>query len=236
MSVDAAHHEAANVMVIGTRAETMAVDRDLRGVLAVAPVLVEAASARAALEMLRRSTPHLIVARLASLCDLAPTIEDAVGRLAKGAADALLVGLAEGASVSTTLAVMGAGAHDCLRSPFPEGVFGTRVVDLARRYGKATALAGRPAPAPATGRAELADALAEMHAAYQQIARIAADPSGRERRPAVLPMWQQEQRIIEEAIASFDGNIALAAAALEISPSTIYRKRQSWAEAAAQVA
>ena len=51
-------------------------------------------------------------------------------------------------------------------------------------------------------------------------------------RPAILPMWQQEQRIIEDAIASFGGNVSLAAAALEISPSTIYRKRQGWAELA----
>jgi two-component system repressor protein LuxO len=43
-------------------------------------------------------------------------------------------------------------------------------------------------------------------------------------------MWRQEQRIIEEAIESFGGNIALAAQALELSPSTIYRKRQAWAE------
>ena len=53
-------------------------------------------------------------------------------------------------------------------------------------------------------------------------------------RPAVLPMWRREQRIIEEAIASFSGNIALAAAALELSPSTIYRKRQAWAEMGAK--
>ena len=51
-----------------------------------------------------------------------------------------------------------------------------------------------------------------------------------ERRALVRPMWEQEQRIIEDAIASFGGNVSLAAAALEISPSTIYRKRQSWAE------
>jgi two-component system, repressor protein LuxO len=49
----------------------------------------------------------------------------------------------------------------------------------------------------------------------------------------ILPMWQQEQRIIEDAIATFGGNISMAAAALEISPSTIYRKRQSWSEMAA---
>ena len=48
-------------------------------------------------------------------------------------------------------------------------------------------------------------------------------------RRTILPMWRQEQRIIEEAIEAFAGNVALAAAALELSPSTIYRKRQAWA-------
>ena len=57
-------------------------------------------------------------------------------------------------------------------------------------------------------------------------------PARQTRRPAILPMWQQEQRIIEDAIASFGGNISLAAAALEISPSTIYRKRQGWSDMA----
>jgi two-component system repressor protein LuxO len=46
--------------------------------------------------------------------------------------------------------------------------------------------------------------------------------------PAIQPFWQQERRIIEAALAVHDGNIARAAAALEISPSTIYRKRQAW--------
>jgi two-component system repressor protein LuxO len=62
---------------------------------------------------------------------------------------------------------------------------------------------------------------------------VAAEAAPRvEKRSAILPMWQQEQRIIEDAIASFGGNVSLAAAALEISPSTIYRKRQGWAEMA----
>lgn len=65
------------------------------------------------------------------------------------------------------------------------------------------------------------------------LATPAEAPARIEKRPAVLPMWQQEQRIIEDAIASFGGNVSLAAAALEISPSTIYRKRQGWAEMAA---
>lgn len=55
--------------------------------------------------------------------------------------------------------------------------------------------------------------------------RVVADA-----KPTILPMWQQEQRIIEEALSRYDGNIALAAAALEISPSTIYRKKQAWDE------
>lgn len=48
----------------------------------------------------------------------------------------------------------------------------------------------------------------------------------------VEPMWVQERRIIEGAIARFGGNVARAAEALEISPSTIYRKRQQWDELA----
>lgn len=44
----------------------------------------------------------------------------------------------------------------------------------------------------------------------------------------ILPLWRQEQRIIESTLAVFDGHVAKAAAALEISPSTIYRKMQSW--------
>ncbi|MEP4031548.1 sigma-54 dependent transcriptional regulator [Roseibium polysiphoniae] len=46
----------------------------------------------------------------------------------------------------------------------------------------------------------------------------------------IEPLWAQERRIIEDTLVAFDGNIAMAAAALEISPSTIYRKKQSWLE------
>ncbi len=49
------------------------------------------------------------------------------------------------------------------------------------------------------------------------------------RRSAIEPLWVQEQRIIEEAVAACGGNTARAAAALGISASTIYRKRQAWA-------
>lgn len=44
----------------------------------------------------------------------------------------------------------------------------------------------------------------------------------------IIPLWQVEQKVINEAIAICDGNIPQAAAKLELSPSTIYRKKQSW--------
>jgi two-component system repressor protein LuxO len=48
--------------------------------------------------------------------------------------------------------------------------------------------------------------------------------------PSIDPFWRQEQRIIEAALKAFDGNTHKAAHALEISPSTIYRKLQVWAQ------
>jgi DNA-binding NtrC family response regulator len=47
-------------------------------------------------------------------------------------------------------------------------------------------------------------------------------------KPRIRPLWLSEREIIEAAIAACDGNIPRAAAFLEISPSTIYRKKQAW--------
>ena len=44
----------------------------------------------------------------------------------------------------------------------------------------------------------------------------------------VAPYWQQERAIIERAVTACGGNIARAAAALGISPATVYRKRNDW--------
>ncbi|WOT06355.1 sigma-54-dependent transcriptional regulator [Shewanella youngdeokensis] len=46
----------------------------------------------------------------------------------------------------------------------------------------------------------------------------------------VVPLWVTEKQTIEDAIAFCDGNVPKAAALLDISASTIYRKRQSWEE------
>ncbi|MFG1478363.1 sigma-54 dependent transcriptional regulator [Xanthobacter sp. V4C-4] len=52
--------------------------------------------------------------------------------------------------------------------------------------------------------------------------------------PKVEPLAVIERRAIEDAIAAFQGNIALAAAALDLSPSTLYRKKQSWQQTPAR--
>jgi DNA-binding NtrC family response regulator len=46
----------------------------------------------------------------------------------------------------------------------------------------------------------------------------------------IQPLWEVERDAIEHAIAKCDGNIPRAAALLEISASTIYRKRPGWTE------
>ncbi len=51
-----------------------------------------------------------------------------------------------------------------------------------------------------------------------------------ERAPRTMkPLWLVEKDAIEQAIEYCGGNIPRAAALLEVSPSTIYRKRQAWA-------
>jgi len=46
----------------------------------------------------------------------------------------------------------------------------------------------------------------------------------------VIPLWKVEKQAIESAIAYCDDNIPKAAALLEVSASTIYRKRERWEE------
>lgn len=46
----------------------------------------------------------------------------------------------------------------------------------------------------------------------------------------IRPLWLEEKELIEQAIEICNGNIPRAAALLEVSASTIYRKRVSWEE------
>jgi two-component system repressor protein LuxO len=44
----------------------------------------------------------------------------------------------------------------------------------------------------------------------------------------IEPLWLAEKKVIEAAIEACDGSINRAAKHLEVAPSTIYRKIQSW--------
>jgi DNA-binding NtrC family response regulator len=169
-----------------------------------------AANGREAADMLRGRPADVLLMDVASLLDLSPHAEEAVSRLVKLADEALTVALSNAVSVSAAVEVMRAGAHDCISRPVSPEALVQRIAALARRHGKA--------PLPGLGPQQAGELLG--HEATGR--RLPRQP--------ILPLWKQEQRIIEEAIASFSGNVALAAAALELSPSTIYRKRQAWTE------
>ena len=59
-------------------------------------------------------------------------------------------------------------------------------------------------------------------------------PYGKGQTSSIRPLRVEEKEIIERAIAACDGNTVLAAALLEVSPSTLYRKIKSWSEAEQQ--
>ncbi|RYE09423.1 MAG: response regulator [Hyphomicrobiales bacterium] len=178
-----------------------------------APVVVEITAGRSALDLLRTSTFDAIVADLDALADISDRADDRIGRLARASSGALVIVLSADAGISVALAAMRAGAHDCIGKAIDGPRLTTLIGELARRHGKARCLTRNLPPM-------------EPAAPVTQLAA----PSIPNMRDLVMPMWRQEQRIIEEAIQQFAGNVALAAAALELSPSTIYRKRQAWAE------
>jgi two-component system repressor protein LuxO len=62
-----------------------------------------------------------------------------------------------------------------------------------------------------------------LAAAEAKLQATSAEPHGE-----VISLREVERRAIEHAVALCDGNIPRAAALLEVSPSTIYRKRQAW--------
>lgn len=178
-----------------------------------APIVVEMSTGRAALDILRNAHFDVVVADLDAIGDIAQGVDDRIARLSRSAAGALVIILSADAGISVALAAMRAGAHDCIGKAIDGPDLIGLIGELARRHGKARVLT-RSCPQP-----EVASAYSEPQM-----------PSIPDMRDLVMPMWRQEQRIIENAIEQFAGNVALAAAALELSPSTIYRKRQAWAD------
>ena len=56
----------------------------------------------------------------------------------------------------------------------------------------------------------------------------AAQQAHMTRRQQIEPLWLTEKNTVEAAIEACDGNINQAAGLLEVAPSTLYRKLQSW--------
>jgi DNA-binding NtrC family response regulator len=175
------------------------------------PIVIDVTVGKSAVDLMRASTFDAIIADLDALSDLAVAADERISRLARASSGALVLILAEDAGISVSLAAMRAGAHDCVGKAIAGDALTRMIGELARRHGKARCLT-KSCPQPEAVSAE------------------PAVPSIPNMRDLVMPMWRQEQRIIEEAIQQFAGNVALAAAALELSPSTIYRKRQAWAD------
>jgi DNA-binding NtrC family response regulator len=202
-------HPARFLLIDDDPAEATELAAAIEARIGLAQVSI-AANGRQAVDILRSRPTEVLLIDVASLLDLSPLAGEAVSRLVKFAEEALVVALSNAVSVSAAVEVMRAGAHDCISRPISPEALIQRLTGLAQRYGKGP-LPGVAAPRPAD--------------------LLGGDSPGRRLpRQPILPLWKQEQRIIEEAIASFSGNVALAAAALELSPSTIYRKRQAWAE------
>lgn len=195
----------------GTLADSLA--EALVSEFSKAPIVIEVNGGRAALELLRASEFDVIATDIDALGDLGGRDEDRIGKLVRASHESLVIVLSADCSISFSLAVMRAGAHDCVGRDAGGTTIVNQIGDLARRHGRRRAITRSAAAAISS-----------------EISAI--EPSIPVMRDLVLPMWRQEQRIIENAIQSFAGNIALAAAALELSPSTIYRKRQAWAELA----
>lgn len=63
-------------------------------------------------------------------------------------------------------------------------------------------------------------------------ARVDGSPAAQQQfaNGVIRPLWQEEREAIERAIRLCDGNVAEAADRLQISDSTIYRKRRKWGD------
>jgi DNA-binding NtrC family response regulator len=202
----------ARVLVIDSR-RTLAlrVVPSLADELPMVPVVVDVTAGRAAVELMRNTAFDAVVADLDAIADLAPALDERISRLARASSGALIIVLSDDAGISISLAAMRAGAHDCIGKAISGPALTRLIGELGRRHGKSRCITRSTPPAEIMPPPDPTPEIPVM-------------------RDLVMPMWRQEQRIIEDAIRQFAGNVALAAAALELSPSTIYRKRQAWAE------
>ena len=150
---------------------------NLGGSFLAPPRVTEVPGGRQAAELLKGQAFDIVLVDLASLDDLSVQTEDAVARLVKLAAGALVVALSDGASVSSAVAAMRAGAHDYVPKPINGQAFATRIGELAHRHGKARALTID------SGTAELADGFPASSAPRARCSSSTSRSSGSPPRP-----------------------------------------------------
>ncbi len=150
--------------------------------------------------------------------------EAGLSQLVSAAPKAIIITASAHGNLSRSINVMRLGAHEFLIAPVALAVLTSHIDELLRHRQRRSAPDFHPT---------LTDAALSLG---QKTAPPI--PSGDPELPisppneSIAPLWAQEREIIENALKVCNGNITLAAAALEISPSTIYRKKQSWAEKA----
>jgi two-component system repressor protein LuxO len=147
---------------------------NLANCFAARPELIEIRGGHEAIELLRTQAFDIVLVDLSSLEDLSPQLEESVGRLVRLAAGALMIVLSDGASVSSAVAAMRAGAHDFIAKPIGGPAFAARIGELAQRHGKARALTLEAPAAEAAGDfSGFVGASSQMQFVYEQIERIA---------------------------------------------------------------
>ncbi len=129
---------------------------------------------RQAADLLREHPYDIVLADLSSLADFSERSDDAVTRLARLAEGALVVALADGASVTAAVGAMRAGAHDYVSKPINGPAMVARIGELAQRHGKGRALSIEARAAQGLSDfAGFIGASSAMQFVYEQIARIA---------------------------------------------------------------
>ena len=83
-------------------------------------------------------------------------------------------------------------------------------------------------PAPLDQVEAVAKDIESIRLASSNVVDIKGVVGNRDEPRKILPLWQVEMDVIEDAINQCEGNILKAAELLDINPSTIYRKRKKW--------
>ncbi len=146
--------------------------------------------------------------------------EERLSNLCRLADNALIIGLSNAKSLSFSISAMRSGIHEIITVPIDYDYFYERLKKMIHEYGKV-----KKKKIKKQNNNELDFA---MIGANEKTNQSSQYPKQNNNALEIKPMWLQERKIIEEAINMFNGNISNAAKALQISPSTIYRKRLSW--------